>query len=186
VLSTTADGGYGYKTGTSMAAPHVAGVAALMAAVAPNLSAAELRAQLLQNALRASAPVGSGHLDALASIRSVAGSADITLGQPPRLRVLQAQRAGQGRRAQTLVQFAVSGATATVKRYRVLLGGRRAAELRAGPAVLTMRTRGRSASRVRVLALDAAGKPVARASARVRAVARGKLDVKSGSGVGAG
>jgi subtilisin family serine protease len=186
VLSTTADGGFGYKSGTSMAAPHVAGVAALMAAVAPNLSAAELRAQLLQNASRASVPVGSGHLDALASIRGVAGDTDLTLGQPPRLRVLQAQRAGKGRRAQTLVQFAVSGSTATVKRYRVMLGSRRAAELAAGPAVLTMRKRGRSAAKVRVLALDAAGKRVARAAARVRTVKPGKLDVDTGSGVGAG
>ena len=186
VLSTTADGGFGYKSGTSMAAPHVAGVAALMAAVAPNLSVAELRAQLLQNASRASVPVGSGYLDALASVRGVAGDADVTLGQPPRLRVLQARRAGRGKRAQTLVQFAVSGATASVKRYRVLLGRRRAAELAAGQAVLTMRKRGRSAGRVQVLALDAAGQPVARAKARVRKVKPGKLDVKSGSGVGAG
>ena len=186
VLSTTNDGGYGFKTGTSMAAPHVAGVAALMAGVAPNLSAAELRAQLLQNASRASVPVGSGYLDALASVRGVAANAGISLGQPPQLRVLQAQRAGGGRRAQTLVQFGVSGATATVKRYRVLLGGRRVAELGAGQSVLTMRKRGRSAGRVRVLALDAAGKAVAQASARVRRVKPGKLDVDSGSGVGVG
>jgi hypothetical protein len=84
------------------------------------------------------------------------------------------------------VQFAVSGATASVKRYRVLLGRRRAAELATGQAVLTMRKRGRSAGRVQVLALDAAGQPVARAKARVRKVKPGKLDVKSGSGVGAG
>jgi subtilisin family serine protease len=186
VLSTTSDGGYGFKSGTSMAAPHVAGVAALMAAVAPNLSAAELRAELLQNAARASVPVGSGHLDALASVRGVAGDTDLTLGQPPRLRVLQARRAGSGRRAQTLVQFGVSGATATVKRYRVLLGRRRAAELAAGRSVLTVRKRGRSAGRAQVQALNAAGKVVARASARVRRVKPGKLDVESGSGVGTG
>jgi subtilisin family serine protease len=186
VLSTTNDGGFGYKTGTSMAAPHVAGVAALMAAVAPNLSAGELRAQLLQNASRASLPVGSGYLDALASVRGVAAAAGISLGQPPRLRVLQAQRAGKGRRTQTLVQFGVSGAAATVKRYRVLLAGRRAAELTAGQSVLTMRKRGRSAGRVSVLALDAAGLTVAKASARVRKVKPGKLDVKSGGGVNLG
>jgi len=186
VLSTTNDGGFGYKTGTSMAAPHVTGVAALMAAVAPNLSAADLRAQLLQNASRASLPVGSGYLDALASVRGAAAGAGISLGQPPRLEILQAQRAGKGRRAQTLVQFAVSGATDAVKRYRVLLGGRRAAELAAGQSVLTLRKRGRSAARVRVLALDATGSVVARASSGVRKVKPGKLDVKSGSGVGTG
>jgi subtilisin family serine protease len=182
VLSTTNDGGYGYKSGTSMAAPHVAGVAALMAAVAPGLSATELRAQLLQNAVSASIEVGSGYLDALGSVRGVGGTG-ITLGQPPRLRVLQARRSG---RAQTLVRFAVRGATDRVRRYRVLLDGRRAGELAAGPKVLVMRKRGVGARRAKVIALDAAGKPLASATARVKAVRRGKRDIDSGSGVGVG
>jgi subtilisin family serine protease len=110
VLSTTNDGGYGYKSGTSMAAPHVSGVAALMAAAAPALSAADLRAQLLQNAVSASIEVGSGYLDALGSVRSASGRTGITLGQPPRLRILQARRSGRGSRAQTLVRFAITGA----------------------------------------------------------------------------
>ena len=74
VLSTTSDGAYGPLTGTSMAAPHVSGVAALMAAAAPGLSASELRAQLLQNAVPASIPVGSGYLDALGAVRGVGGA----------------------------------------------------------------------------------------------------------------
>ncbi len=60
VLSTSRTGGYELKSGTSMAAPHVTGVAALMASLAPNLPAADLRALLLQNAARGSVPVGAG------------------------------------------------------------------------------------------------------------------------------
>ena len=85
-----------------MAAPHVSGVAALMVAEAPNLSAAELRAQLLERAARAPLPVSSGYLDALGSVRGVLGASDATLGQPPRLRVLAARTAGTGRRARSL------------------------------------------------------------------------------------
>ena len=184
VLSSTSDGGHGFLSGTSMAAPHVSGVAALMAAVAPRLSAPELRAQLLQNAVPASIPVGSGFLDALGSVRAAAGASGISLGQPPRLRILQARFAGRGRGAQTLVRFAVTGATDQVRRYRVMLGGRRAAELAPGPKVLTMRKRGRPARTARVLALDAAGQSLARASARVRAVRKGKRNVDRGSRVG--
>ena len=69
VLSTTSDGGYGLMSGTSMAAPHVAGVVALMRAVAPRLSAAEIRAVLLQNAARSSLPIGSGYVDARGAVR---------------------------------------------------------------------------------------------------------------------
>ena len=51
-----------------MAAPHVAGVAALMAAVAPDLPAAELRALLLQHAVRRSRRSARAYVDALASV----------------------------------------------------------------------------------------------------------------------
>ena len=52
-LSTASDGGYESRSGTSMAAPHVAGVAALVASVAPRPAAAELRGLLLEHAVRA-------------------------------------------------------------------------------------------------------------------------------------
>ena len=48
VVSTSRTGGYESKSGTSMAAPHVTGVAALMAAAAPQLTAPELRALLIE------------------------------------------------------------------------------------------------------------------------------------------
>jgi subtilisin len=47
VLSTWAGGGWKTSSGTSMAAPHVAGIAALMVAAAPGLTPADARAALL-------------------------------------------------------------------------------------------------------------------------------------------
>ena len=94
VISTSRTGGYEYKSGTSMAAPHVSGVAALMAAVAPQLTAAELRAILLQHASRSGLPIGAGYVDALGAVAAAAGAASFQQGQPPAVRVLQATRSG--------------------------------------------------------------------------------------------
>ena len=49
ILSTTRGGGYGYKSGTSMAAPHVAGALALLADEHPIWSAPQVIARLLAN-----------------------------------------------------------------------------------------------------------------------------------------
>jgi subtilisin family serine protease len=47
VLSTILGGGYDWMTGTSMSAPHVAGVAALYIATHPGASPAAVRAALM-------------------------------------------------------------------------------------------------------------------------------------------
>jgi serine protease len=63
-------GGYAYYNGTSMATPHVAGVAALWLAATPNLTPAQLLAELQARALPRSSvecprPCGAGLLNAL-------------------------------------------------------------------------------------------------------------------------
>ncbi|MGW2083591.1 S8 family peptidase [Streptomyces sp. NPDC001880] len=50
ILSTLPDGKYGYKAGTSMASPHVAGVAALIKSTHPHASAAAVKALLIAEA----------------------------------------------------------------------------------------------------------------------------------------
>jgi subtilisin family serine protease len=52
VYSTTRGGGYGTKSGTSMATPHVAGLAALTLSAAPNLTAAWVRDLIVAGAKR--------------------------------------------------------------------------------------------------------------------------------------
>jgi hypothetical protein len=50
ILSTVPNDGYGFKSGTSMAAPHVSGVAALVWALNPDLTLAEVRQLILDTA----------------------------------------------------------------------------------------------------------------------------------------
>ena len=179
ILSTGNDGSYVYKSGTSMASPMVAGVAALMAGVNPNLSAADLRGLLLQHASRAPVPVGAGYLDALNAVLSSSTAVGSNTTQPPSARILQATI--KGRRTQ--VQVAVLGATQAIRSYRVKLDGKRAAALaaRRSPFTLTLR---RAARRVSVEALDASGKVLTRAQKKVTGLKAGKRGVSTGRGIG--
>ena len=90
VVSTANDGGYETRSGTSMAAPHVAGVAALMASVAPTLSAQELRGLLLEHSVKPPTPGKPGYVDALGSVQAAMAAADLAartaIGQPPTVR----------------------------------------------------------------------------------------------------
>ena len=73
LLSTVPDGGYDRYSGTSMAAPHVTGVAALTLAARPGLAVDELEAVLRASALDLGEPghdttYGDGRVDAAAAL----------------------------------------------------------------------------------------------------------------------
>jgi subtilisin family serine protease len=184
VLSTSRTGAYEVKSGTSMAAPHVTGVAALMASVAPQMPAADLRAQLLQSASRGAVPVSAGYVDALGAVRGVSGGTSYQQTQRPSLRVLSATRQGKGRKAVTKAQFALGGASTAVATLRVTLDRTRVADLRGGRRILNLRLRGRSGRRLAVDAVAGDGRVLTRASAKVRALRTGKRGVNRGGGVG--
>jgi subtilisin family serine protease len=179
ILSTGNDGSYVYKSGTSMASPMVAGVAALMASVNPNLSAADLRGQLLQHATRAPVAVGAGYLDALNAVLSASTAVGSNTTQPASVRILTATV----KKRRTQVQVAVLGATQAIRSYRVLLDGKRRASLaaRGSPFTVTLR---RPARRVTVEALDASGKPLTSAQKKATQLKAGKRGVSTGRGIG--
>nr|BFF16056.1 hypothetical protein GCM10025699_73590 [Microbacterium flavescens] len=96
ILSTVFGGRYDVYSGTSMASPHVAGVAALLASVHPDASPAELQALLTSQAtdLGDTELYGAGLVDAFAAVTEdldlgpIAAVADGTIqaGVPFRLR----------------------------------------------------------------------------------------------------
>jgi subtilisin family serine protease len=179
ILSTGNDGSYVFKSGTSMASPMVAGVAALMASVNPNLSAADLRGQLLQQAVRAPVPVGSGYLDALDAVVATSTAVGSNATQPPSVRILTATVKGK----RTQVQVVVLGATQAIRRYRVLLDGKRRAMLAARGRTFSVTIR-RAARKVSVEALNGSNKPLTRANKKVSRLKVGKRGVSTGRGIG--
>jgi subtilisin family serine protease len=76
ILSTMPGNTYGYKSGTSMATPHVSGIAALMKSERPGLDDAELKAQILQFAEKKPSLSGkmvtAGRANAAASLKQQA------------------------------------------------------------------------------------------------------------------
>lgn len=76
ILSTSIDGGYEWRTGTSMAAPAVAGELALLIAARPDLDAGGLRDALYTGVTRNGLPVASGSANAPAALRQVVSAAD--------------------------------------------------------------------------------------------------------------
>jgi subtilisin family serine protease len=180
ILSTANDGGFAEKSGTSMAAPMVAGVAALAIAAHPQISAVDLRALLMQNAARSQLPVAAGYVDALHTVQAASSTAGTNVSQPPRLQILTATTKGR----KTRIQAAITGSTAAIAAYRVTLGKRTVAQLPANRSPFTVDVRHRGA-RVRVDALDADGRPVVSAKRSVKKVRKGKRDVGTGGRIGA-
>jgi subtilisin family serine protease len=179
ILSTTNDGSYGIMSGTSMAAPMVTGVAALMAGANPNLSASDLRGLLLQHAQRSNLPVGAGYLDALDSVLAATTAVSYTSTQPPRVQILRATT--QKKKLQ--LQIAVVGARQALKSYRVTIDGKRVASLPARSPLFNV-TLPRRGKKAKIAALDASGRTLAVATKPVSAMRAGKREVKAGHGVG--
>jgi subtilisin family serine protease len=71
ILSTALGGGYEWRTGTSMAAPEVAGALVLLAAARPDLSGNDLRDALVGGVRHTGLPVSAGALDIGAALRRV-------------------------------------------------------------------------------------------------------------------
>ncbi len=88
IYSTGKNGGYATRSGTSQAAPHVAGLAALIWARFPLYTAAQVRSAIEMTAVDLGAPgrddqFGVGRIDALAAIAS--GSAAAVSVEPVRI-----------------------------------------------------------------------------------------------------
>jgi len=178
ILSSANDGGWKLMSGTSMAAPMVAGVAALAVSANPHINAVDLRGLLIQYAARSNLPVSAGYVDALHTVLAASSAAGYAT-HAPTLKILTASRKGR----RTHIQAAAVGATAAIKTYRITFGGRTVARLtaRRSPFVVELR---RSAARVRVEALDASGRTLASAQRRVTKLRKGKRDVRTGGRVG--
>jgi subtilisin family serine protease len=180
ILSTSKDGGYEDKSGTSMAAPMVSGVAALAAGVNPQISPVDLRAVIMGNATRSQLPLSSGYVDALHSVLAASTLPGSSTGQRPQLTVLEATR----KSGRVNARAAVLGATAAIKRYKVTVDRRAVAQLTARASVFTVAFKNRKGKTLRIVALDAAGHPLASGQLRITALRAGKGGVGSGSGVG--
>jgi subtilisin family serine protease len=73
ILAAAPDSGYQVTSGTSIAAAHASGVAALLLAAKPNLTPAKVRSDLIKSAQRIPGKrneVGAGVIDALAVVNS--------------------------------------------------------------------------------------------------------------------
>src|SRR4051794_25837448 len=178
ILSTAKDGGYVEMSGTSMAAPMVAGVAALDAGASPPVSAVDLRAALMQNATRSGLPVAAGYVDALHTVLAATGRVGYESPQAAKVKILGATR----KKGRTTIQVAVSGSTAAITRYRVRLDSR-AFQVQARRSQFIVKLK-REGARVRVEALDASGGVLASATGRVAKLRAGKRQVGTGGRVG--
>jgi subtilisin family serine protease len=180
ILSTSNTGSYVEMSGTSMATPMVSGVAALMAAANPNLSAVDLRALLMQTAARSSLPVASGYVDALRSVLSASTAVGYDNTRPPQVKVLSATRTHQGVR----IQAAAFGSVVAIQRFRLKINGKTVAQLKAVPSPFTVNVR-KTGRTVLLQALGAGGRVLAANQAPVVKLENGKNGASSGSKIGA-
>ncbi|WNZ55657.1 S8 family serine peptidase [Microbulbifer sp. MKSA007] len=109
ITSANLGGGLRTESGTSFAAPHVAGAAALLRQLHPELTSAEIKALLVNRASQVAgkmAEVGNGQLDAFA-----AASARFLVSPP----TLYAGHFGQGAHSQRSLQVTIKNLSAPVE-----------------------------------------------------------------------
>jgi subtilisin family serine protease len=87
IQSTFPGGAYGILSGTSMAAPHVSGVVALLAAAKPGISVAEVRAAILGSTTPVAGLIGKtvtgGRLNAAGALAAIGAGAPIAPSPVP-------------------------------------------------------------------------------------------------------
>jgi subtilisin family serine protease len=131
ILSTALGGGYEWRTGTSMAAPEVAGALVLLAAARPDLDATGLRGALLAGVRHTGLPVQDGALDAGAALRSVIAPAAWRSAPAP---ALSGYASGTPRRASSTAatgRQAAKQRSAAARRRQAAAAARRRARARA-------------------------------------------------------
>lgn len=183
ILSTARGSGYENRSGTSMAAPYVAGALALLSAARPDLSEPALRAALVASAPKRtilSGLLGGGGLDVGAAMHAVLPGAmwsaagtttSVAATAGPTLRLSSGRPVHAGRRA-TLRWSATD--VETVARWQVSLDGRRVATLDEGASrVVRQRIARAGRHRWRVVGFDEAGAKVVAAVRSFRALSRG-------------
>ncbi|MFM8892450.1 MAG: S8 family peptidase, partial [Planctomycetia bacterium] len=86
IYSTTPNNGYASYSGTSMAAPHVAGLVALLAAAHPRATAAQIRAAILGSVTPIPGLAGTcstgGVVNAAAAVRAIGGTSAPPVSDP--------------------------------------------------------------------------------------------------------
>ncbi|MCW3001263.1 MAG: family serine peptidase [Conexibacter sp.] len=137
ILSTALGGGYEWRTGTSMAAPHVTGALVLLAAARPDLDAAGLRDALLGTARHTGLPVEDGAVDVGAALQRVIAPADwkaatVAIGAAPAPRAVKRAKArktaskGKAARAKARAKVKARKAAARAKKARARRAAARA------------------------------------------------------------
>jgi subtilisin family serine protease len=141
ILSTALGSGYEWRTGTSMAAPHVTGALVLLAAARPDLDAAGLRDALLATARHTGLPVQDGVVDVGAALQRVIAPADWKAA-PVATQAAPAPRAVKPAKAR---KTASKGKAAKAKARAKLKAGKAAARRR-GAAARAKKARARLAA----------------------------------------
>ena len=183
ILSTARGSGYENRSGTSMAAPYVAGALALLSAARPDLPQSVLRGALMGTAPKRSGLaglLGGGGLDVGAAMhallpgdkwRGTSAAAPKTTAKSAKLRLRTGGRTRAGRRA--TLRWSATGAD-SVTRWQVMLDGRRVASRAAGTSrVVRRRIASAGSHRWKVLGYDTAGKRVVATARGFRVLRRG-------------